>query len=56
MYALNDSRKAQVKPSLMNRMKTVGTAILETIWAVTANLAAWFVTLSIYAKGAPRRS
>jgi ABC-type Co2+ transport system permease subunit len=47
-----------VNVSLMARVKSVLTNVLtaftETNWAVLTNIVAGMVTLSIYAKGAPR--
>lgn len=55
MIATKSRRKAQAKSSF-NYLKSVSIAFVETVWAIMASFAAGFVTHSIYAKGAPRKS
>lgn len=55
MKTTKSRRKAQVKSSF-NHLKSVSIAFVETAWAIMTSFAAGFVTHSIYAKGAPRKS
>jgi len=55
MKTTKSRRKAQVKSSF-KLLKSVSIAFVSTFWAITASFVAGFVTPSIYAKGAPRKS
>lgn len=55
MKTTKSRRKAQVKSSF-KYLKLISAAFVETTWAIMTSFAAGFVTHSIYAKGAPRKS
>ena len=55
MNQRKECRKAQAKPRI-TFTRSVAVAFVETISAITTSFVAGFVTLSIYAKGAPQLS